>query len=404
MKTRKKTILIAAKILLATVLLTWVFSKTHWRNYVMTPDGRTYAVVESVGHYGQGHYEISTGTLWWEEAKVISCDDLVAASETPDHVEYVYSGFASSIADVNRLLLGLAVGAFLICIATTALRWWMLLRIQDIDVGLWETTRLTFLGHFFNFIVPGTVGGDLVKAYYVSKHTPRTAAVLVSIFVDRLLGFTELSLLAATMIVVALVAGLQSFEQLHQPILAAAAVLGALALMLGFLFSDRVRRKLHGQKFYGRLPIAHHIAAAGDAVQLYKQRLGTLLQAIGITVGAHIVFVGAIVMVGMSLSMDVPIWKYFIFIPLIYIAAALPLTPGGVGVVEGLYQAAFVSETCSSSQVLALALIVRVIPMFWGLPGAIVAVTGAKIPKVGELEHELGIDEDVDEDAESIFL
>jgi len=401
---RKKTILIAAKVVLAIVLLTWVLSKTHWRDYVTTRDGQTYAVVEPIGYYGQGAFKVSTGMLWWESEKTVPCSDLVRTSKPDEPAQYVYSGFASSIAGVNRWLLALAVTGFLICISTTALRWWMLLRIQDIDVGLWETTRLTFLGHFFNFIVPGTVGGDLVKAYYVSKHTPRTATVLVSIFVDRLLGFTEMSVLAATMIVVALVGGLQTVSQLHQPILAASAVLVALALMLGFLFSDRIRRKLHAQKIWGRLPIAHHLAAAGDAVQLYKKRAGTLAQAIGITVGAHIIFVGAIAMVGMSLSLDVPLWKYFIFIPLIYIAASVPLTPGGVGVVESLYLAAFLSPTCSSSQVLALALIARMIPMFWGLPGAIVAVTGAKIPKVGELEHELGIDDDVDEDSESLFV
>jgi len=404
MKRKKKTILIVAKVVLAAALLTWVLSKTHWRNYVTTRDGRTYAVIQSVGFHGQGAYEVSTGMLWWQGETTIPCADLVPADESDGAPQYVYRGFASSIADVDRLLLALAMVGSLICISTTALRWWMLLRIQDIDVGLWETTRLTFLGHFFNFIVPGTVGGDLVKAYYVSKHTPRTAVVLVSIFVDRLLGFTELSLLATAMIVVALAGGLQSFDQLRQPMLAVAVVLGVLALMLGFLFSGRVRRMLHVQKIYGRLPIAHHIAAAGDAVQLYKQRVGTLLQAIGITVGAHVIFVGTIVLVGASLSLDVPTWKYFIFIPLIYIAAAVPVTPGGVGVVEGLYQAAFVSETCSSSQVLALALIARMIPMFWGLPGAIVAVTGAKIPKVGELEHELGIDDEADQDAKSLFL
>ena len=38
---RKKTILIIAKVALAAVLLAWVLSKTHWRNYVTARDGRT---------------------------------------------------------------------------------------------------------------------------------------------------------------------------------------------------------------------------------------------------------------------------------------------------------------------------------------------------------------------------
>ena len=395
---RKKTVLVALKIVLAGVLLTWVFNKTHWRDYVVTArEGQTYTVKQYIAPAdpgGHGAYVVATGMLWWRGEMTVSTATLVAVDEQAPSPQYTYNGFASSVVGINRLLLGLAMIGSLICISLTAVRWWMLLRIQNIDIHLWEVTRLTFLGHFFNFIVPGTVGGDLVKAYYVSKHTPQTAVVLVSIFVDRLFGFAEMSLLAATMIVVALVGGLQSFEELHQPVVAITVVLGVLALMLTFLLSGGFRRRLHLQKLYRRLPIAHHILAAGGAVRLYKKRFGALTEAIVATVVAHVFYVGAVTLVGMSLSLNVPWYVYFIFVPLITIAGAVPLTPGGVGVVESLYVALFVSKTCSSSEVLALALLARAIPMFWGLPGAIVAVTGPRIPKPDVLEHELGMDED----------
>jgi len=328
----------------------------------------------------------------------VATGTLVPVDENAAAPQYVYRGFASSVAGINTALLVLAILSSLFCISLTAVRWWMLLRIQGIDVHLWEVTRLTFLGHFFNFIVPGTVGGDLVKAYYVSTHTPKTAVVLVSIFVDRLFGFAEMSLLAAAMIGVALAGGLQSFDELHQPVVAIAVVLTVLGLMLVFLLSGGFRRRLHLQKIYRRLPIAHHIAAAGDAVRLYKRRIGQLTEAIIATVVSHIFYVGVVALVGMGLSLEIPWYSYFIFVPLITIAGAVPVTPGGIGVVEGLYVALFVSDTCSSSQVLALALLARAIPMFWGLPGAIVAVTGPRIPKVDVLEHELGMDEDDDDE------
>ena len=394
MKKRNKAVLVAVKIALAAVLLTWVLNKTHWRDYVVTDKGQSYSLVRVVDPAGGGESTcvVSTGMLWWQGERQIAGSDLRPVNENDEHLTYAYKGFASSIVGINKLLLGVAASGFVLSILITAVRWWILLKIQNIFVGLWEVVRLTFLGQFFNFIVPGTVGGDLVKAYYVSKHTPQKAAVLVSVFVDRLLGFAEMSFLAATMTAVALLGGLSDIDQLGQPMLAIAAVLALLALMLTFLFSSRVRRVLHLQKFYGRLPIAHHIAAAGDAVGLYKQRMGTLAKAIGMTVGAHVLFVGAIALLGMSLSLDVPWYSYFIFVPLIYIAGAVPVTPGGVGVIESLYVAMFLTVgTCTSSQILALALLARVIPMFWALPGAIVAVTGTKIPDAGVIEAELGI-------------
>ena len=389
---RKKTLFVAVKIVLAALLLTWVLGKTHWRDYVVTEAGRTYAAVRPVE--GEEAYVVSTGMLWWQDNREIPCSDLRPVDDRAKGPEYLYKGFASSIVGINRLLLGLAIGGFLCQILVTAIRWWILLHIQNIFVGLWEVVRLTFLGQFFNFIVPGTVGGDLVKAYYVSKHTPQKAAVLVSVFVDRLLGFAELTLLAATMTALALLSGMSDTDQLGRPMVAIVAVLAVLALMVTFLLSNRFRRALHLQKLYRRLPIAHHIAAAGDAVGLYKRRMGTMAKAAGLTVGAHVFFVGAIALVGESLSLDVPWYSYFIFVPLIYIAGAVPITPGGVGVIEGLYVALFVSETCTSSEVLALALLARAIPMFWALPGAIVAVTGPKIPQADVIEAELGMDDD----------
>jgi len=389
---RKKVLLVAVKMALAAVLLTWVLGKTHWRDYVVTPAAKTYPVLRHLP--AREAYLVSTGMLWWRAEREIPCRDLVPADDSAAEAKYLHKGFASCIVGINRVLLALAIGSFLCQVLVTAVRWWVLLHIQNIVVALWEAVRLTFLGTFFNFIVPGTVGGDLVKAYYVSKHTPQKAAVLVSIFVDRFLGFAELSLLSAGMTAAALLVGLSDADQLARPIVAIAVVLAALGLVLTFLLSARFRRALHLQKLYGRLPIAHHIVAAGDAVGLYRRRMGTLGKAVALTVVAHVFFVGAIALVGMSLSLDVPWYSYFIFVPLIYIAAAVPVTPGGVGVIEGLYVALFVSARCTSSQILALALLARAIPMFWALPGAIVAVTGPRLPEVEVIEAELGIEDD----------
>ncbi|MCK4600900.1 MAG: flippase-like domain-containing protein, partial [Phycisphaerae bacterium] len=251
--------------------------------------------------------------------------------------------------------------------------------------------RLTFLGLFFNAVVPGTVGGDLVKAYYVSKHTPRKAAALVSTFVDRMMGLTELTLLAAVMIVVVWAAGLETFEKIRLPAISIVVVIFVVALVLTFLLSKRFRRLLHLQKLYQRLPIAKHIAAAGHAANLYRRRLRYLAQAVLMTFGAHVFWVGAIAFIGASLGLQIPWYSYFVYIPLIYILGAVPLTPGGVGLIEKFYVVFFVAAAVGASEVLALALLARLLPMFWGLPGAVVAVTGPRLPKAEAIKAELDL-------------
>ena len=401
-KKHRKLLLLAGKIVLAITLLAWVLSKAHWRDYVRTRDGQqTFAVVE-IRYDEQGQVRtvrIARGMLWWETREDRPVGEF---ARDPGAGGLVHRGFAWTIRNLDKLLLAAAMGGFLLSFLILSCRLWFLLRIQEIRIGLWEAVRLTFVGLFFNAVVPGTVGGDLVKAYYVCKHTDRKAAVLVTIFVDRVLGLTELVLLAAVMIGVVWIGGMaDSFERIRTAAISVTVVMGIVICTLVFLFSPRVRRMVHLQKLYQRFPIAHHIAAAGDAATLYRRRMGKLVEAVGMTFGAHVVWVGALVLLGMSLGLtslgpddQIPWYDYFVYVPLIYIIGAVPITPGGVGLLEKLYLLYFASA--NASMVLALALLARFIPIFWSLPGAVVAVTGPKLPPADAMEAELGIDEDAE--------
>ncbi len=56
--------------------------------------------------------------------------------------------------------------------------------------------RLFFLGLFYNNLMPGSVGGDLVKAWYVTKHTDKRLEGVLSVFMDRVIGLFGMVLMA----------------------------------------------------------------------------------------------------------------------------------------------------------------------------------------------------------------
>ena len=59
----------------------------------------------------------------------------------------------------------------------------------------------TAIGLFFNIVVPGLTGGDLVKAVLAARdHPERKAAAMISVLVDRLIGVLVLVLLGAVAI------------------------------------------------------------------------------------------------------------------------------------------------------------------------------------------------------------
>lgn len=387
-KRTRKIAFILIKLAIAAALLTLVARKVHWRDYVVDQAGQSFAVEAVAPTASQPETTFAPvitlleGSFWNRHPVQRPLADF-----QPQGGVVVRPGFARSLKLIHWPLLICGAMGFLIAVLIVAVRWWMLLKMQQIHLTLRETIRLTFLGQFFNIVVPGTVGGDLVKAYYASKHTSRKAVVLVTIFLDRVLGLAELTLIAAVMIAVA---WMMKLGNIRLPAMACGVIFVLTATAMALLFSPRLRKLLHLQKLYQRLPIAHHFAAAAGAANLYRRQPLGLLKAVGVTLISHSFWIGGIVLVGESLNLNIGWYVYFLNIPLIYIIGSVPLAPGGVGWVEQLYLTFFAAA--SPSTVLALALLARVIPIIWALPGVVVAITGPRLPKTQAIQAELGID------------
>jgi hypothetical protein len=422
----RKTFLLAGKILVAAGLLAYVLAKVHWRDYAVTAEGKEKAVLaRRIGAEGMQELQVATagGQGQWLKAQVFrpvslrTLDGqaalvirarpdwqsprqylvhlqgrqqwLDAGAFRPGSAQAVQRGFRTTMTSAKGYLLGGSFACFILPVLILSVRWWYLLGIQDIRISCWEAVRLTFLGTFFNYVVPGTVSGDLVKAYYVAKHTQRKAAALVAIFVDRAVGLLEFAMLPAVVIALTFLAGARDTERLVLPAAMVAAVLCSVTAGLAVLLSPWLRRVLHLQKIAGLLPLQRHIAVAAEAADLYRRRLPALVKALAMTLGGQASFIVAILLAGLSLALPVPWHQYFLYVPLIYIIAAVPISPGGLGLTEAFFVTFLSPLGASPSEVLALALVARLFPMIVSLPGIIVALTGPKLPRPAQMRTEL---------------
>lgn len=386
------------KIALAAVLLVWVLSKAHWGNYVLARDGTTWTWLERGGAGKQfvsesylqalmrGHWKQRETRDFWPDQFVPVSD---ATAKADIAARYVRPGLASSLKQMNVTLFVLAVFCFPMAMLTVGYRFWYLLRVQNIRITLWEAIRLTFLGQFFNMVVPGTVGGDLVKAWYVSRHTHKTAGVIVTMFVDRLVGLLELVLMAGGMLAFVLLTGRETIEHMRNPAITVAVVAVLTVGMLVVFLSPRVRGLPGLHWAMQRLRITHHLRAAGRSIRVFRRRPRYVVWALVMTLAAHLFFLGGIATIGVALGIDVPVYLYFVYLPLIYILGAIPITPGGVGWIENLYVEFFGVAAATLSEIVALAMFARLLPIFWSLPGLIVAVTGPKLPKAEQMQAQL---------------
>ena len=55
-------------------------------------------------------------------------------------------------------------------------RWWMLVQALGLPFRLRDAFRLGMVGTFYNTFLPGSIGGDFVKAYFIAKDSPQRKA------------------------------------------------------------------------------------------------------------------------------------------------------------------------------------------------------------------------------------
>jgi hypothetical protein len=73
----------------------------------------------------------------------------------------------------------------------------MLVRALDMAFGLGNAVRLGLVGFFFNTVLPGGVGGDIVKAVGIAREQTRRALAVSTVLFDRAVGLWALVWLVA---------------------------------------------------------------------------------------------------------------------------------------------------------------------------------------------------------------
>jgi uncharacterized protein (TIRG00374 family) len=226
-----------------------------------------------------------------------------------------------------------AITASFINICLNNYRWGILLRGQGFAVGMRETLPLTLIGLFFNYAMPGGVGGDLVKGFYLMQdHPERRTAAATSVLIDRVLG-------VAGMVVMSLAAVAFNLDAVRaRPQLTSLAFVLA-TLFLGFgvffalAFSRRIRKHDVVNRFLSRIPGGRAIRLVYDAVHSYRHAMPSFWAACAITLISQSFALIFFILIGTAMGFaDVPVKAYVFAVPLGLIATALPISPAGVGV------------------------------------------------------------------------
>jgi hypothetical protein len=304
------------------------------------------------------------------------------------------------IATLSEVLLGLkiwvlggAVGLFLLSQIIFVIRWRLLLKVQSVDIKLPVAIRLHFLGLFYNNFLPSSVGGDLLRAWYVTKHTHRRFAAASSVFVDRAVGLAGMILMAAFCYwflpdlaraePVRLAGGADAVSGISQYRYwllwsSAAAVVIAAALILvpqsrALLCSLRGQCTARAEKILTKM---------GQAWRAHRDQPAVILYALGLTFCCQGIFIAGLWFAGGSLGVQASLKYYFVFFPVSWLIGTLPVSIGGLGFMEKSVESLFTTLAAVPPELAAaLALCQRLIMVVGSLPGLIIHLSGAHLPK-----------------------
>lgn len=259
-------------------------------------------------------------------------------------------------------------------------RWWILLEAQGITASWSRAFRLTFMGFFWNNFMPGMTGGDVAKAVLIAKESPGKRSRAVStVIVDRVIGLAVLAGLSAGAILI----NFKTFEKQGYVIFG---VLFILAIMACCILSRRARRFLHIDRILKSLPGSRILMQLDEAFRLYRSKPAAVSWAVVLSFVAHLCNIGSVWVYGEDLGIPASLLTYFATVPIILIAASVPLFPGGWGVREVAFITAFQAvgvPAAYRSELVLLSVLLGISVMIWSLLGGVFLFVGSSAEPAG---------------------
>ncbi len=230
-------------------------------------------------------------------------------------------------------LLVMFVGTF-----AGALRWQILLRAHGIQLAWSRMLQLHLIGLFFNFLIPGAVSGDLVKAFYVGKESNgMRAQAFGSILFDRIVGLSALIVVSAF----ALLFGLHDFA--GTPLLGAIKVfmITAAAIVIAFytylflvrehhdpllIFLRKVELRFSHRRALGSITRVY------ESVRHYHHHRIAVVQVLLLSIVIHASVGWAFMNMARALGdLALPVLSIYVVMPIGLVLTSIPVAPAGVG-------------------------------------------------------------------------
>ena len=265
---------------------------------------------------------------------------------------WVYIGLIVFLVNLDRILM--------------SYKWNILLNVKEISLPFSEVVRSYYIGTFWGTFLPVSVGGDAVRAYRISGQTNRTEDIVSSVIMERVLGMVAtilMGMLAVGLFVT--IMGTGNWKVAGGLIFLLLAFSGLVVLS----FNTRLTQWFN-QKFpFHKKGWMRKLAEVYRSYQAYQHHRGVVLRFLLWSLLEQMIPIICSLFMSQALSLNVPFWSFFVFIPAILVLSRMPISLDGFGVSEGLFIYFFSFVGLSGSEAFALGFVVHILAIVSILPG-----------------------------------
>jgi hypothetical protein len=243
-----------------------------------------------------------------------------------------------------------------------ALRWWLVIPIVGGQMQLVRAGELTFVGHFFNQVLPTSVGGDVIRVWEAHRDGMTLEVAGVGVATDRIIGLVGLLLL---------IVAAQPFLFLRleaAPIIALTVLLIGLVAVLGLaavLLFHRLRLPFEKSRI---LRAFRDLSEVFSRALVSPARLGLGL---AFSVCMHLLVLVAAMTFARDLGIEIPFFDVALILPTVLLIASLPLSLGGWGAREAGLAAGFAVLGYPAEQAIQISVMIGLTNLILGLPGTV---------------------------------
>ena len=233
------------------------------------------------------------------------------------------AGFTQHLRAARLDYVCLAFCGYLLGQAVSAYRWRLLAQPFGFGQPLHAFMAYYFAGMYLNLFAPSIVAGDVGRGYLLAQGRARLGAALHSVLVDRVSGLVMLVWVSAG-----------GFLLCGPSVLPVELYYGMLAAAGGTIVL-----------WWGLPRLVERYTAPGNIIRRFVERLilpyrkepALLSSVCGLSFCFHLFQLSLQSVVAASLGLMVPLWYLILFIPVVQILSALPISFSGLGVREGGY-------------------------------------------------------------------